>query len=170
MCAKYIKARDLPNELYGSENKNMDRTFTKQEYSQYVDKISPKSKVLRNVVRAFIVGGLICVVGQFISNILIMRGMDKETAGTLTSFILVFLGALFTGLNVYDELGKYGGAGSIVPITGFANSIVSPAMEFKSEGYITGVGAKMFVIAGPVLVYGISASVLAGIIYYLFKF
>ncbi len=148
----------------------MQKTFTKQEYSQYVDKISPKSKVLRNVTRAFVVGGAICVVGQFINNLLTMQGFDKETSGTLTSFILVFMGALFTGLNIYDELGRYAGAGSIVPITGFANSIVSPAMEFKSEGYVTGVGAKMFVIAGPVLVYGISASVVAGIIYYLLRF
>jgi stage V sporulation protein AC len=153
----------------GSE-KTMQNSFTKEEYSEYVDKVSPKSKVLRNVIRAFIVGGLICVFGQFINNLLTMRGLDKDTAATLTSFILVFTGALFTGLNVYDELGRYAGAGSIVPITGFANSIVSPAMEFKSEGFITGVGAKMFVIAGPVLVYGISTSVIVGIIYYLLRF
>lgn len=148
----------------------MDKAFTKQEYQQYVEKVSPKSKVLRNVIRAFIVGGFICMVGQFINNLLTMRGLDKDSASNLTALILISLGALFTGLNVYDELGRYAGAGSIVPITGFANSIVSPAMEFKSEGYVTGVGARMFVIAGPVLVYGITASVIAGIIYYLLKF
>lgn len=148
----------------------MQKTMTKSEYQQYVDKKSPKSKILRNIVRAFVVGGLICVVGQIIVNLLSSRGLNKDTIATLTALILVFLGALFTGLNVYDDLGRFAGAGSIVPITGFANSIVSPAMEYKSEGYITGVGAKMFAIAGPVIVYGLSASVLAGIIYYFLKF
>ena len=148
----------------------MKKIFTNQEYQQYVDKKSPNSKILRNITRAFIIGGLICIVGQFISNLLRSKGLNPDEVASLTSLILVMLGAVFTGFNVYDELGKYAGAGSIVPITGFANSIVSPAMEFKSEGYITGVGAKMFIIAGPVLVYGISASVIAGIIYYLLKF
>lgn len=147
----------------------MQKILTKHEYQQYVEKKSPKSKVLRNVIRAFIIGGLICVIGQFFINILRIKGYPSDTAGNLTTLIMVFAGALLTGLNVYDELGRYAGAGSIVPITGFANSIVSPAMEFKSEGYIMGVGARMFVIAGPVLVYGISASVLAGILYYLIK-
>lgn len=147
----------------------MQKILTKHEYQQYVEKKSPKSKVLRNVIRAFIIGGLICVIGQFFMNIFRIKGYPSDTAGNLTTLIMVFVGALLTGLNVYDELGRYAGAGSIVPITGFANSIVSPAMEFKSEGYIMGVGARMFVIAGPVLVYGISASVLAGILYYLIK-
>lgn len=148
----------------------MQKNFTKKEYQQYVEKISPKSKIGRNIARAFVVGGLICVVGQFISNMLKTVGLGPDEVSALTAIILVSLGALFTGLNVYDELGRYAGAGSIVPITGFANSIVSPAMEFKSEGYVTGVGAKMFAIAGPVLVYGISASVIVGIIYYLLHF
>lgn len=148
----------------------MQKAFTKQEYQQFVDKVSPKSKTLRNVVRAFLVGGLICMIGQFINNLLAQKGFSKDVASNLTSFILIFLGALSTGLNVYDELGKYAGAGSIIPITGFANSIVSPAMEFKSEGYVMGVGSRMFIVAGPVLVYGISASVVSGIIYYLLKF
>lgn len=147
----------------------MENILTKKEYQQYVDKVSPKSKILRNVVRAFVIGGLICMVGQFFTNLLKSRGIDKEIVPNITALIMVFLGALFTGLNVYDELGRFGGAGSIVPITGFANSIVSPAMEYKSEGYVLGVGAKMFTIAGPVLVYGISASVVAGIIYFLMK-
>ena len=126
----------------------MKKIFTNQEYQQYVDKKSPNSKILRNITRAFIIGGLICIVGQFISNLLRSKGLNPDEVASLTSLILVMLGAVFTGFNVYDELGKYAGAGSIVPITGFANSIVSPAMEFKSEGYITGVGAKMFIIAG----------------------
>ncbi|MCX7923644.1 MAG: stage V sporulation protein AC [Clostridia bacterium] len=148
----------------------MQKAFTKEEYNKYVETKSPKSKILRNIIRAFVVGGLICVIGQLISNLLAARGFSKEFTSSLTSLILIFVGALFTGLNVYDELGRYAGAGSIVPITGFANSIVSPAMEFKSEGYVTGVGAKMFVIAGPVIVYGTSASVIAGILYYLLRF
>lgn len=145
----------------------MENIMTKKEYSKYVESISPKSKLARNVTRAFIVGGLICVVGQVVMNLLLSMKLDKDTASSLTSMIMIFLGVLFTGLNVYDELGRFAGAGSIVPITGFANSIVSPAMEFKTEGYVTGVGAKMFTIAGPVIVYGVTASVAAGILYYL---
>jgi stage V sporulation protein AC len=121
------------------------------------------------VVRAFIIGGLICIVGQFITNLLTALGLKKDELSSITTIIMIFLGAILTGLNIYDELGRYAGAGSIVPITGFANSIVSPAMEFKSEGYVTGVGAKMFVIAGPVIVYGVAASVVVGILYYLIK-
>lgn len=144
--------------------------MTKDEYRKYVDKKSPDTKLLRNLVRAFIVGGAICMVGQFFSNFFIQRGLGKDVAASLTSMTLIFLAVLFTGLNIYDELGRYAGAGSIVPITGFANSIVSPAMEYKSEGYVLGIGARMFLIAGPVLVYGISVSVVAGIIYYLLRF
>jgi stage V sporulation protein AC len=119
------------------------------------------------MIRAFIVGGLICIVGQFITNLLKMRGLGQDETAGITSLLMILFGALLTGLNVYDDIGRFAGAGSIVPITGFANSIVSPAMEFKSEGYIMGVGAKMFVIAGPVLVYGISTSVIAGIIHFM---
>ena len=147
----------------------MQKTMTNKEYQSYVEKMTPNSKTGRNVLRAFLVGGLICVVGQFISNVLKMKGYGQEQVSSIVSLIMIFLGALLTGLNIYDDLGRYAGAGSIVPITGFANSIVSPAMEFKSEGYVMGVGAKMFVVAGPVLVYGISASIVAGIIYYLLK-
>ncbi len=148
----------------------MAKTFTKKEYQKYVEKVSPKSKVWRNIIKAFIVGGLICVLGQFIMNMLLMKGIPRDNASSLTALILILLGAIFTGLNIYDELGRFAGAGSIVPITGFANSIVSPAMEYKSEGYVMGVGARMFIIAGPVLVYGITASVIAGIVYYLLHF
>jgi len=148
---------------------NMEKTLTKKEYEKYVEQRAPKSKILRNLVKAFIVGGLICIVGQFITNLLKARGLDQLDSASLTSMIMIFLGIFFTGLNIYDELGRFAGAGSIVPITGFANSIVSPAMEYKSEGYILGVGARMFLIAGPVLVYGISASVIAGVIYFLIQ-
>ncbi|HHV99681.1 MAG TPA: stage V sporulation protein AC [Clostridiaceae bacterium] len=148
----------------------MYNIMTKKEYEKYAEKIAPKSNIVRNTARAFVVGGLICVVGQIITNFLKSKGYDMDDTSNLTALIMILIGIIFTGLNVYDELGRFAGAGSIVPITGFANSIVSPAMEFKSEGFIMGVGAKMFVIAGPVLVYGISASVVIGIIYYLLNF
>lgn len=147
----------------------MQNLMTKKEYIKYVEKKSPKSKIVRNTIRAFIVGGLICVVAQVFTNIYKSKGLGIEESGSLTSMTMIFLGVLFTGLNVYDELGKFAGAGSIVPITGFANSIVSPAMEYKSEGFVLGVGARMFLIAGPVLVYGITASVILGILYFLIK-
>lgn len=147
----------------------MQKTFTKDEYRKYVDRKSPNSKLGRNLVRAFVVGGLICVLGQFFTNALKAKGLEPDVVSSLTAMIMVFLGAFFTGLNIYDELGRYAGAGSIVPITGFANSIVSPAMEYKNEGYILGVGARMFLIAGPVLVYGISTSVIVGILHYLIQ-
>ncbi len=121
------------------------------------------------MVRAFIVGGLICIIGQIITNAFKAKGFDTEVTAALTAIVLVFSGVLLTGLDIYDDIGKFAGAGSIVPITGFANSIASPAIEHKSEGYVLGVGAKMFVIAGPVLVYGITTSVICGVIYYLIK-
>lgn len=147
----------------------MKNHFTKQDYNQYVEQIAPKSKTPRNVARAFVVGGVICIIGQFIYNAIGTLGLEKEMVSGITSVILVFTGALLTGLNIYDDIGRFAGGGSIVPITGFANSIVSPAMEFKSEGYVTGVGAKMFVIAGPVIVYGVATSVIVGILHYLIK-
>lgn len=140
-----------------------------EDYVKYVKKESPKSKTLVECVRAFIVGGLICVLGQainaFASGVL---KFNKDYASAFTSIFLIFLGAFFTGLGVYDVLGRFAGAGSIVPITGFANSMVAPALEFKREGYILGVGAKLFNIAGPVLVYGICASIVAGVFYLIF--
>ena len=137
-------------------------------YDAYVKKKMPKSRTLMCCVRAFLIGGAICTVGQAISTAareILM--LSQKDAAAFTSVVMVFLGALFTGLGIYDVLGKYAGAGSIVPITGFANSVVAPAMEYKREGYILGVGAKLFTIAGPVLVYGISASVAVGIVYYI---
>jgi stage V sporulation protein AC len=145
----------------------LQQVMTKDEYRKYVDQKSPNSNLLRNIPRAFLVGGLICVIGQFFTNSFKSMGMGKEAVSSLTSIVMIFLGIFFTALNLYDDLGKFAGAGSIVPITGFANSIASPAMEYKSEGLVLGIGARMFLIAGPVLVHGIGASIIAGIIYYL---
>lgn len=145
----------------------MKKTFTKQEYASYVKSVSPNSKLGINILKAFVVGGLISIIGQFVINYLKAKGLDKETVSSITSIVMIFLGAFLTGLNVYDEIGRFAGAGSIVPISGFANSVASPAMEFKSEGLILGMGAKMFVVAGPVIVYGICSSIIVGIIYYL---
>ena len=140
-----------------------------KEYQEYVKSKMPKSSLLKNCIMAFIVGGLICVIGQAITNFGISYyKLNKEDAAALTSIVMIFLGAILTGLGVYDDIGRVAGAGTIVPITGFSNSIVSPAMEFKREGYVFGIGAKMFTIAGPVLVYGIGTSVIVGFIYYLF--
>lgn len=152
----------------------MDNNMTakekeQKEYQELVKQKNIKSNMLKNCIYAFIIGGLICDVGQFFSNLFLSKGMAPDEAGTYVSVIMVFLGSFFTGLGIYDNLGKFAGAGSIVPITGFANSIVSPAMEFKREGYVLGVGAKMFIIAGPVLVYGITSSVIVGLIYYFIK-
>ena len=142
---------------------------TTKEYQDYVDQKSPNSPIIKNCFNAFWVGGLICTIGQFIMEICKYRGLDNEISATITSIILIFLSAFLTSLNIFNKIGKFAGAGSLVPITGFANSIVSPAMEYKSEGYVMGVGAKMFTVAGPVLVYGISASVLVGIVYLIFN-
>lgn len=140
------------------------------EYKQYVEKISPKPNYLKNCIMAFLVGGLICCIGQGINDFYMkVINLNKLSAASATSMTLIFLGAFLTGLGVYDLIGKRAGAGSIIPITGFANSIVSPAMEFKKEGYVTGVGANLFKIAGPVLVYGITSSIICGMIYYFIK-
>lgn len=135
-----------------------------KEYQAYVKQKAKKSPIVKDVTLAFVIGGAICVLGQAITNGWAAAGLNKEEAGTAASCTLVFLSALLTGLNLYSKLARYGGAGTLVPITGFANAVVSPALEFKSEGLIMGVAAKMFVIAGPVLVFGISASVLYGLI------
>ena len=141
---------------------------TNKDYQKYVDKKSPNSPILKNCFNAFWVGGLICTIGQVILDICKSRGLDVQVSGTIVSIILIGISAFLTGLNIFNKIGKFAGAGSLVPITGFANSIVSPAMEYKSEGYVMGVGAKMFTVAGPVLVYGISASIVVGIITCLF--
>lgn len=138
--------------------------MTPEEYQALVKRMAPRSPILRDTALAFLVGGAICVVGQLLSHWYGTLGLDDSDAGTATSVTLVFLSALATGLGVYHKLARWAGAGTLVPITGFANSIVSPALEFKSEGLIMGMSAKMFVIAGPVLVFGISASVIYGVI------
>jgi len=142
---------------------------TQKEYQKYVDQKSPNSPIIKNCFNAFWVGGLICTIGQFIIEICKYRGLNDETSATITSIILIFLSSFLTALNLFNRIGKFAGAGSLVPITGFANSIVSPAIEYKSEGYVMGVGAKMFTVAGPVLVYGISTSILVGIVYLIFN-
>lgn len=143
--------------------------MTNKEYSKYVDKRSPNSPTLRNMIKAFVFGGIICCIGQAIMNGYIIRGLTEESAATATSISLVFLGALLTGLGIYDNIAKFAGAGTLVPITGFANSVVAPALEFKAEGFITGTSVKMFTIAGPVIVFGICSSVIYGLILVLFK-
>lgn len=141
--------------------------MTNKEYSEYVKKKSPNSKIWGNMLRAFISGGIICAIGQLLLNSYGKWGLDQEGAAAATSISLVFLGALLTGLGIYDDIAKYAGAGTLVPITGFANSVVSPALEFKTEGYVTGTAAKMFIIAGPVIVFGITASIIYGVIYWM---
>ena len=141
--------------------------MTEKEYAQLVQKAAPKSPMGKDCLNAFWIGGLICVLGQILTNSYSAVGLDKDAAATATSITLVTLSALLTGLSLYDNLAKYGGAGTLVPITGFANAIAAPAVEFKTEGFILGVGAKLFTIAGPVIVYGLSASVVYGFIYWL---
>lgn len=138
-----------------------------EAYNRYISSVSPKTKEKRSLFNAFLVGGFICVIGQFLRYMLmfLFNLEGDELAGTV-SMILIFFGAFLTGLGVYDRIGKYAGGGSIVPITGFANSVVAPAMEFRSEGFIYGLAAKMFVIAGPIIVFGVISSVAVGIIYY----
>lgn len=147
----------------------MNPTESKKTYKEYVDKKSPNSPILKNCFNAFWIGGLICTIGQIIFNYCQERGLDTANSSTIVSIILIGLAAFLTGLNIFNKIGKFAGAGSLVPITGFANSIVSPAMEYKSEGYVMGVGGKMFTIAGPVLVFGISASIIVGIIFLIFN-
>lgn len=143
--------------------------LNKKDYEKYAGKKIPKLTYGKNIVLAFLVGGSICTIGQVVNNYLSNLGYSEELAGMATSIFMIFLGALLTGLGVYDKIGKVGGAGAAVPITGFANSIVAPAMEYKREGFIFGVASKMFIIAGPVLVYGIGSSIIVGLLSILFK-
>ena len=140
--------------------------MTDKEYQKLVEDISPKSPIGKDCLGAFLVGGIICTIGQFFINYYTKLGLDKDAAGTAASMTLVVISATLTGLSLYDNIAKFAGAGTLVPITGFANSIAAPAVEFKTEGFILGVGAKMFTIAGPVIVYGVSASVVYGLIYW----
>ena len=143
--------------------------MTPQEYQQYVQENAKKSPIVKDTALAFVTGGLICVLGQAIQNGWSAVGLGQQDAGTATSCTLVFLSALLTGLNLYNKLARFGGAGTLVPITGFANAVVSPAIDFKSEGFVTGMAAKMFTVAGPVIVFGTLASVIYGIVLMLLK-
>ena len=140
--------------------------MTEKQYGALVARMAPKSPMWRDCLNAFWIGGLICVVGQIFTNCYGAWGLEKQDAGTAASMTLVALSALLTGLSVYDDIAKHAGAGTLVPITGFANAIAAPAVEFKTEGFVLGVGAKMFIIAGPVIVYGMLASVVWGAIYW----
>lgn len=142
--------------------------MTEKQYGALVARMAPKSPMWKDCLNAFWIGGLICVVGQIFTNCYGALGLEKQDAGTAASMTLVALSALLTGLSVYDDIAKHAGAGTLVPITGFANAIAAPAVEFKTEGFVLGVGAKMFTIAGPVIVYGLAASVVYGFIYWLY--
>ncbi len=141
----------------------------KKQYEQMIKEVKPRPPVIRNVFWAFLIGGLICVIGQVIFNLFQDLGLSKLEAGAAMSSTLVFLAALLTGLGLYDEIAKVGGAGTIVPITGFANSMVAPAMEYRAEGLVLGVGARLFTIAGPVLAFGIVTAWIIGLLYYFFR-
>lgn len=143
--------------------------MTDNDYNKFAKDRSPRSPLIKDILLAFLAGGLICVIGQALADLYKLAGFVKEDARVLSTISLIFLAALLTALKIYDNIAKHVGAGIIVPITGFANSVVSPAMEFKSEGLVLGLAAKMFVVAGPVLVYGITASVIYGIILLIFK-
>lgn len=138
--------------------------MSKKDYQKYVQDRAQKSPIVKDCLFAFLIGGAICVAGQAILDGFTAMGLEKTDAGTATSIALVFLSALLTGLNLYNKLGRYGGAGTLVPITGFANAVVSPAIDFKAEGLVTGMAAKMFTVAGPVIVFGVTASAIYGVI------
>ena len=147
----------------------MNPIETPQTYQEYVNQKSPNSPILKNCFNAFWVGGLICSIGQIIFEFCQYQGLDQTSASTVVSIVLIGITAILTGINIFNRIGKFAGAGSLIPITGFANSIVAPAMEYKSEGYVMGVGGKMFTVAGPVLVFGISTSIIVGLIYLIFN-
>ncbi len=144
----------------------MGKEITKEKYSSMVKKASPDSPIITNCIKAFIIGGIICCIGQFIMNWCNVFGLSTEESSAYTSIILVVAASVLTGFGLYSKLGKFAGAGSIVPITGFSNSVTAPAIEFKKEGFILGLGAKIFIVAGPVILYGVLTSVVVGIIYY----
>ena len=141
--------------------------MTEKEYEKMVQSLAPKSPMWKDCINAFWIGGLICTLGQLIMNGYLALEMEKMEASCATSMTLVAIAALLTGFSIYDDIAKFAGAGTLVPITGFSNAVAAPAIEFKTEGFILGVGAKMFTIAGPVIVYGVSASVIYGLIYWI---
>ena len=141
----------------------------KQQYNDYVEQVTPKTNLPLNMAKAFLTGGIICVMGQFILNYCMAQGMDKDTAGSWCSMILVLESVILTGFNLFSKIVDFGGAGALVPITGFANSVAAPAVEYKTEGQVFGIGCKIFTIAGPVILYGIVTSWVLGLIYWLLK-
>ena len=145
----------------------MKNKMTPKEYGEYVKRKTPNSPLLSDCLKAFLVGGIICTLGQCFINLYKSCGLDSDLAGTAASITLVFISALLTGFDIYPKIAKFGGAGTLVPITGFANAVVSPALEAKTEGSVTGTGVKLFTIAGPVILFGTAASVIAGIIYWI---
>jgi len=159
------KIRKVRNKI--EEQQNLLKKYQQIRYRGIVKKSAPKIPVIKNSLAAFLVGGIICSIGQIVKNSFILNGLADKDASTFASVVMVFAGAFLTGLGVYDEIVRFGGAGSMVPISGFANSIVSPALEFKREGYVYGVGAKIFTIAGPVILYGTLISVIIGLIFYI---
>jgi stage V sporulation protein AC len=146
-----------------------DKNTRNEKYNQYVKQVTPKNSVFKNTLKAFLVGGIICTIGQFFINYYMYLGADQETAKSYNTVTLVFLAVLLTGFGIYQKIAKFGGAGTLVPITGFANSVAAPAIEYKKEGQVFGIGCKIFTIAGPVILYGIFSSWLLGLIYYILK-
>lgn len=162
--------RNFPQTIRKTErNVIMTNRPDPKDYEKYVKQVTPTHNLFLNMVKAFFTGGVICLIGQFILNYAKSMGADKETAGSWCSLILILLSVLLTGLNIYPKIGKFGGAGSLVPITGFANSVAAPAIEFRAEGQVFGIGCKIFTIAGPVILYGIMCSWVLGVIYYILK-
>lgn len=141
----------------------------KEKYNEYVEEVTPKTNLICNMGKAFLTGGVICVIGQGILNFCLAQGLDKDTAGSWCSMILVLLSVILTGFNLFSKIVDFGGAGALVPITGFANSVAAPAVEYKTEGQVFGIGCKIFTIAGPVILYGIVTSWAAGLIYWMGK-
>ena len=153
-----------------NESKNAEQLDLEKDYEEYVKRITPTHNLYLQMLKAFITGGSICIVGQFLLNLASRQiGMDKETAGSFCSLVLVLLSVLLTGFNIYPSIVKFGGAGALVPITGFANSVAAPAVEFKKEGQVFGIGCKIFTIAGPVILYGIFTSWVLGLCYWIGK-
>jgi stage V sporulation protein AC len=163
----FYMANDNKKVTAGDVIKEKDQTAKEEKYNQYVKEITPTHNKITNFFKAYVVGGIICVIGQGINNLYLHWGLTEEIASGYTSLSLIFLSVLLTGLNIYPKLAKFGGAGTVVPITGFANSVAAPAVEFKKEGQVFGIGCKIFTIAGPVILYGIFSSWVLGVIYFI---
>lgn len=159
----------LSNNIYG-DNMNTNLNLTPKEYDNLISKIAKKSNLVKDIFFAFLIGGLICCLGQLIMNTALNHNIEKDIASSITCISLIFIAAFLTGINLFSRIGNLAGAGTMIPITGFSNSIVSPAIEFKSEGFVTGLGVNMFKVAGPVIVYGTTATVICGFIYYIINY